>query len=121
MKRDINLIRKIILNIESSQYGFVNNNFQIEGYTREQIAYHCYLLIQGGLAEGITTTSVQSSSPAAVIRNLTWEGHEFADAARNDSIWHQVSKVIKEKGESIAFPIITQLLISEMKKNLGLT
>ena len=120
MKRDMELIRKIILNIETSQYGFVNNDLKIEGYTSEQINYHSYLIIQGGLAEGITTTNSQSSSPTAIIRNLTWEGHEFAEVARNDSIWHRVSKIIKDKGEGMAFPIITQLLISEIKKNVGL-
>lgn len=120
MKRDMELIRKIILNIESSQHGFVNNDLEIEGYISEQIDYHSYLIIQGGLAEGITTTNFQSSSPTAIIRNLTWQGHEFAEAARNDSIWYRVSKIIKDKGEGMAFPIITQLLISEIKKNVGL-
>ncbi|WP_414552499.1 DUF2513 domain-containing protein [Anabaena sp. CCY 0017] len=120
MKRDMDLIRKIILNIEANQHGFANHNFQIEGYTSEQISYHSYLIIQGGLAEGITTTNVQSSSPTAIIRNLTWQGHEFADAARNDSIWHKAMERIKEKGDAVPISVLTQLLISIVKTSIGL-
>jgi hypothetical protein len=120
VKRDMDLIRKIILNIEAAPHSFAFDDFQIEGYTSEQIAYHSYLLIQGGLAEGITTTNFESSSPAAIIRNLTWQGHEFADAAKNDSIWHKAKERIKEKGDAVPIGVLTQLLISIVKTSVGL-
>lgn len=46
MKKDMDLIRKIILTLESSPNGYAPANLEIQAYTSEQIAYHTYLLIQ---------------------------------------------------------------------------
>lgn len=120
MKRDMDLLRKIVLTIESAPHGFAPDNLEIEGYESEEIAYHCYLLVQGGLAEGSKTTNFGSSSPAAIIHNLTWQGHEFADAAKNDSIWHKAKERIKEKADAVPVAVFTQLLISIVKTSVGL-
>ena len=34
---------------------------------------------------------------------LTWQGHEFLDAARNEDRWNQAKKTISEKGGSLTF------------------
>jgi hypothetical protein len=82
VKRDMELIRKLVLALEGAPTGYAPDDLEIEGYTDEQVGYHAHLMIDAGLATGSDTTHMGSSSPEAMLTSLTWAGHEFADAAR---------------------------------------
>jgi len=56
IKRDMNLIRELLLRVEDSKVELWVSNLEIDGYTDEEIAYNGYLMIDGGLAEGRQTT-----------------------------------------------------------------
>jgi len=120
MKRDMELIRKLVLALEASPTGYAPKNLEIEGYTDEQIGYHAHLMIDAGLATGSDTTHMGSSSPEAMLRSLTWVGHEFAEAARDESRWKKAMVIVQEKGGSITLSLLTQLLTTLMKGALGL-
>ena len=49
MKRDIDLIRKLVFTIEEHPHGFAPNEINIDGYTSEQIGYHLYTMLDSGL------------------------------------------------------------------------
>ena len=51
MKRDLELIRKMVLAIEDAPSGYAPE-LKFEGYTDEQVGYHAYLLLDAGLAKG---------------------------------------------------------------------
>ncbi len=51
---------------------------------------------------------------------MLWDGHEFLDNARNESIWKDAMKIVAEKGGSIAVGVLTQLLASIAKQQFGL-
>lgn len=51
MRRDMNLIRKLILELEDA-LPEREPNLNIEGYTEEQVRYHLYLLHDAGLVYG---------------------------------------------------------------------
>ena len=44
MKRDLDLIRKLVLAIEDNPTGFVTDDVHIDGYSEEQIGYHSYAM-----------------------------------------------------------------------------
>lgn len=119
MKRDLNLIRKILLTIEDHPEGYAPE-LQFDGYTEDQIGYHAYLLIDAGLAQGSDTGTFGSTSPTARIFKLTWAGHEFADVARNDKLWNKAMGIVKDKGGSITIDLLKDLLTSLMKAAIGL-
>jgi len=121
MNRDMNLVRKILLEIENQATGYAPNNFAVEGYTQEQIRYHAYIMMQDGLIEGINRTDLNSTSPQVIPRNLTWVGHEFLEAARNDTVWKKAMDIVKEKGGTITITVLSQLLSSLMKSHFGLS
>src|SRR6476660_1465967 len=89
MKRDMDLIRKIMLAVEEHEHGFAPRQIVIEGYTKEQIGYHNYLIINAGLGDGPDLTHLRSESPEHDLRYLTFAGHEFLDAARDDTRWRK--------------------------------
>jgi hypothetical protein len=120
VKRDMELIRKMVLEIEDAPTGYAPDEFDIEGYTPEQIAYHSYLMLDAGLAEGERVDNTDSDSPEAMLRNLTWAGHEFAAAARDENRWNKAMGVVQEKGGSVTLSVLSQLLTALMKGALGL-
>ena len=120
MKRDLELIRRMILAIEDAPTGWAPRRLEIEGYTDTQIGYHAYLLVDAGLAKGQDVTTMGSDGPEAIITSLTWAGHEFADAARDEYRWKKAMMVVQEKGGTVTLGVLTQLLISLMKGALGI-
>ncbi len=120
MKRDLELIRKMMLAIEDAPSGWAPQGLKIEGYTDEQVGYHAYLLLDAGFAKGEDATTLGSQSPEGFISRLTWEGHEFADAARDETRWRKAMGVVQEKGGIVTIGVLTQLLVSLMKSALGL-
>jgi len=118
MKRDMDLIRKILLTIEADEHGFAPK-IEIPGYTQEQIDYHAVLLGEAGLVQAHDMTDMGAKSPQAMITQLTWAGHEFLDVARENNIWNQAKdKVNKIGGATI--PIWIAVLTEIIKKQLGL-
>lgn len=118
MKRDMDLIRQILLAIESHEHGFAPE-IKIDGYTQEEIGYHAILLGEAGLAEVVNLTSHGSKSPEGQIIRLTWAGHEFLDSARNNKIWNQAKDIISTIGGA-TLQIWIQVLADQIKKNLGI-
>jgi hypothetical protein len=119
MRRDWDLVRKIVLAVEDHPDGFMPR-LDIEGYSREQIGYHAYLLIDAGLAAGVSIGVSGDKSPQAMLRNLTWAGHEFAESARDDSRWKTAMGIVKDKGGAITADILGQLLGGLLKSTFGI-
>lgn len=118
MKRDMNLIRKMILLMEDNPSGWAPD-MGIEGYSAEQIGYHAYLLVDSGLASGSDVTDTKSSGPDYILNHLTSAGHDFADSARTQYIWDEVMADMRKKGVvSAALDVVKKLLDARIKKHL---
>jgi hypothetical protein len=51
--------------------------------------------------------------------SLTWAGHEFLDASRNENIWERAKKMAGDKIGAIPFDVLKALLIHIVKDTLG--
>jgi hypothetical protein len=116
MKRDIHLVRKIMMEIEANSDGVSIAQTQIENYSREQIQYHLALLSEAGyiLARNASSGSELRFMPV----RLTWEGHEFLDNARNDTVWNKTLHDIGEITESVALPLLRELLTAALRSQI---
>lgn len=119
MKRDLELMRKMVIAIEDAPSGWAPD-LKFDGYSDAQVGYHAYLLIDAGLARGQDASTMGSDAPQGFITSLTWAGHEFADAARDETRWKKAMGVVQEKGGTVTIGVLTQLLIALMKGALGL-
>jgi hypothetical protein len=82
MKRDMDLIRSILLNVESDgKLGLP------DGHTNTEIADHAQQLKEAGLVEAAIVRDHEGIPCQAVIIRLTSKGHDFVDATRNQSFW----------------------------------
>ena len=115
MKRDMDLVRLILLEIEkSSEDPRSQVRLKIQNYTFEQVSYHIMIMHEADLIEAVDSSTMGSSS-VWYPKRLTWYGHEFLDAARNDSIW----KKAKEKASSMNFELLKELLLGLARQQLG--
>ena len=46
------------------------------------------------------------------IESLTWEGHDFLDAIRSDTVWNKTKTLLKEKTLGMSFNIIKKIAIN---------
>lgn len=120
MKRDMDLIRKIILWAEEQPPGPLRD-ITIEGYSDGAIAHHCYLLVDSGLAAGDDiTTSASEFFPEYFITHLTSAGHDFADSVRNEYVWNEFWEMAKQKGiKSASMDVVKKLLDTQIRKRLS--
>jgi hypothetical protein len=116
MKRDIQLIRKILIEIEKTSDGVRIAQVKIENYPREQIQYHLALLDEAGLIIAKDASSGGSLSIMPI--RLTWEGYEFLDNARNDTVWNKTLHDIGEITESVALPLLRELLTAALRSQI---
>jgi hypothetical protein len=54
------------------------------------------------------------------LSHLTWAGHDFADAARDDSRWAKATAVVKERAGTVTFDVLKQVLANLIKVGLGI-
>lgn len=118
MQRDMELIREILLGIETSEpkQGLVR--LKLSGRDNAEVSYHVMLLAQAGLIDAIDMSSSAGSS--WIPKSLTWEGHDFLDAARNDTVWKKAMTTLKDKSVSVPFEIVKAVVMKTCKDFFGL-
>ena len=119
MKRDINLIRELLLQIESKDCRKAEN-FDIPDCDIQTINYHLILLKEANFIKAFFLQSDQSGIEDVIVHRLTWNGHEFLDAARNDTTWNNAKKALREKAITVTFDVLKLLLIEGVKAQIGL-
>ncbi|MFJ9462138.1 DUF2513 domain-containing protein [Viridibacillus arvi] len=119
MKRDMELVRELLILIEENTNP---GELIIPGnMDRITVAGHLKIMDQAGLVENHTRWA--SDEPFWINAGLTWEGHDYLDAIRNDTVWNNVKEKTKEKGFQLAelsFGVLKEYAKSEMKNLLGL-
>jgi hypothetical protein len=119
MKRNMDLVRQILLALDEHETGYAPHDLQFEGFNEEQIGYHIYIMGQAGLLEVENVGHLDASSPSAMAMNLTWAGHEFLSNAREESNWLQAKKLMRGAGEG-SFQIWQSVLTKVVMNGLSL-
>lgn len=89
----------------------------------EEISYHMTLLIEAGLVNGQVSKTIGPEVKDFFAQRLTWEGHEFLDAIRSDTVWQKTKKTFVDQGVSMTFDLVKavakEAAVSLMKAALG--
>lgn len=117
MKRDMDLVRQILFAVEASNNPRDTVEVAVDGWSDTEVSYHVELLAEAGLIKAVNYSHKQAHDWRAV--RLTWQGHEFLEAARNDTIWHDAKSRLSTIG-SFTFDIAKDLLTELIKKQAGL-
>jgi len=116
MKRNMELVREILIEMEKWPADSAGE-IQIAGRAPEEITYHLGLMADRGLINAIDASS--NGGSAWLPQGITWEGHEFLDAARSNTVWERAKKHVLSttgtltiEGLKAAFPLIIRQMVS---------
>lgn len=102
MKRDMDLVRALLLRVESWEIppgGVMSNLFatdpevRIDGYTETAVDYHLEYLIDSGLVDGSCNIERRFR-----IHKLTPDGHDLVESIRDPAIWSETKEGVKKAG-----------------------
>lgn len=119
MKRDMDLVRAILLAVEEG-HGDIDIQDGLPGTeaSAQELEYHLNLAQQAGLLDvaGVTLGGGYH------IQGLTWEGHDFLDTIRDPEVWKRTKEgATKVGGWSFGLlkDLATAYIKSEAKGRLG--
>lgn len=107
MKRDMELVRKIMFKIESDYEGVLLRAPQIEGYDKIVVAEHCRLLFEYGFVDEYKPIGADGAPVLTfLVGNLTWEGYDFLEKIHQDTVWNKTKDVITQKGLPMILDVV---------------
>ena len=117
MKRNMDLVREILLALEAQEHGFAED-IELRDYSKEQIGFHTYLMGQAGLLTTIDVTTHADGSPSAKALSITWEGYEFLAATRQEPIYAKLKKLVVNKTGDLSYEILKFAAVEFAKKQI---
>ena len=109
MKRDMELCRKILFAIEKQYIDASIYNLKIEGYSPKEVSYNSGLLYEAGLISAYKSQNADDHLYSFAVGHLTWEGHDFLDKIREDTILNKTKSIIKGKVLPMTLDIIKEV------------
>jgi hypothetical protein len=109
MKRNPDLMREILLHIETVPYPNQHVTFKIGDHLDDEISNHIKLLCEADFIEAYDNPYTCFYEWKQV--RLKWAGHEFLDIAKNQAKWEEAKKIILKEAETINFEILKQVLL----------
>lgn len=101
--RDMEMVRKVMLAIEAKS-DLTPREIKLDGEDDLVVGHHVELLFAAGMIDGITKTVISRPYAFVLVRDLTWEGHDFVASLKNDTVWHQL-KTKLSPAELASLPI----------------
>lgn len=119
MKRDLDLLREILLQTESSaSSGITASDFVSDDRSAEAVSFHIQLLLDAGYIEAIEFKTLSRLYPDFIIKRITFSGYEYLDSVRSDRVWQETKSRVAKIGsasvdviKSVASEVIKSMLI----------
>ena len=115
MKRDMDLIRLLLLALESGI-----ESEELKRYDGDAQVYHMVLLKDAELIDAVIRHDERGIPNGVAFLRMTWKGHEFIDSIRDNELWAKVKKHVLKPTASWTISIVADYAKHEIKKHLGL-
>lgn len=109
MKRNLDLIRDILLYIENSnQTSFTTDDFFSLCKDSTELAYNIHLICSAGLvkANGAVTSDSPFPFPLYRIYYLTNYGCDYIDSIREQTVWNKTKELLLKVGGSASLEVV---------------
>ncbi|MCB5725314.1 DUF2513 domain-containing protein [Mitsuokella jalaludinii] len=123
MKRDLDLLRNMLLKMESldSSHGTVRlYTFKDLCDDEAVLSLHIHLLLDAGFIEATDIVHLDDAVDDFLITRITFDGYDYLDSIRNDSIWNEVKQKISSVGGSVSLDIVKELGVTLVRQHLGI-
>lgn len=115
MKRDMDLIRFLLLSFESGA-----NRDDLKRYDENAQVYHMVLLKDAGMIDAVVRTDERGVPNGAIFLRMTWAGHEFLDSIRDEDVWGKIKEHVLKPAASWTLSIIVDYAKRDIRRRLGL-
>lgn len=116
MKRDMDIVRKIALATTDLPDNKALSG--LEGVDQRTFGMHVIWMQEAGLLVAVVQEFISGEPPQARVRRLTWEGCDFADAVRSDTLWNSAKENVIKPGISFTFDVLKDWLKAEIAQGL---
>ncbi len=116
MKRDFELIRKLLLELEKLEAGGATDIVRVSEAVEADFQVtkaHLELLVDAGLVKG------HAGFSGFIVTALTWEGYDFLDALRSEEAMSKVREATRTLG-GVSYDVAKAIGIAWVKDHLGL-
>lgn len=110
LKRDFELIRKILVKIEEYPHFGHITDFKIEGVDEDALNYHLLLLKEANYIKANLIELGSGKYILSSVQRLTFDGHEFLDSLKNKELWNQFVEYLKGESKELGSLPISVLL-----------
>ncbi|MFZ3289435.1 MAG: DUF2513 domain-containing protein [Telluria sp.] len=110
MKRDWDIVREVLIEVESlSEFERGNSVYEVGGDIEIDSPknLHALMLWRAGYLTGIDASTL--SGPALISPDLSWAGHDLLDTLRSSAVWERIKTTAKEKGIELTFDAVKAL------------
>lgn len=80
----------------------------------EETMYQITLLAEAGLIVA------NAHKQGALVQRLTWEGHDFLDAVRSDTVWNKTKEKVTKSVGSASLEVVKAVAEAITRASLGL-
>ena len=119
MKRNWDVIREVLIRFEEKPSK--ERALQLDAWSEDiqpEVSYNVDILLDGGLLDGKMLPTLDPGPINFLVFRLTWQGHEFLDAIKNDTVWNKTKESFVSKGLSMTFELVKSVAISITKELL---
>ncbi|WP_050874261.1 DUF2513 domain-containing protein [Comamonas testosteroni] len=114
MKRDMDLVRRILLQIADNPPG--QTLAKLPDVTPAEFGLHVLWLHEAGLVHAMVIDKMTGADSQAF--RLTWAGCDFVDAIRDDTLWKKAKVNVLKPGMSFTFDVLKDWLKTEITQGL---
>ncbi|QGN00032.1 DUF2513 domain-containing protein [Methylocystis parvus] len=124
MKRDMDLIRELLLKLEGANVppgvtaviSPYDARLAVNGFDGEEIGHHLRMLVSAGFIE--TGNQPFAADGALIFRQIAWEGRDFLDSVRDPEVWGKTKKGALAAG-GFTFDLLKDLAKGFLKKQIA--
>lgn len=116
MKRDMAIIREILLQCEQARSGFDLSSVCTSQDERDLYAYHVQLLDDGEYIIANVKRTAGGHAITVYIERMTWAGTELLESLRNESVFKETMKRLAKTAGAFSVSLIQSIAAEELKK-----
>lgn len=124
MKRDLDLIRDILLTVEEAkpEQRIGLDKFRESHPDRlEEISAHVELLDRAGFLDATISRELSPRGPRQfLINKIDWVGYDYLDAVRDPGVWSKTQQKLKSVGGSATLEVAKAVAVKIVTETLGL-
>lgn len=125
MKRDLDLVRSILIRVENADDEVDADAMATERWPREMVAYHVRLMEHHGLLDvSQDFRDMNGDTIELTVAGITWSGQDYLDSIREPKVWDRVKKTLASTVGSTTLDVVRQtgsmVALSMVREGLGM-